>query len=233
MSRSNAIHIDKVTRYTPFHSTIMSEAFPTPSIVIENVALLSAETLATTPEEHHTFDLPGTTNPTLTDEHSVNIDTTDTVLTTCKQLLVKLEEIRTSVLHLQYSIHAGELGTIAVDNRDRAQQLWSWDKGGAFSAEISSGFIHGTLDNVFNAGFPDIDCESVDTESDKSGDENLFGATNLDVIVVPDPIATADLFAVDSPDTAISTADAIDTNSSIQSVSIDPSSPTDVTSSGL
>jgi hypothetical protein len=48
------------------------------------------------------------------------------VLNTCAELLRKLEAVRVSVLHLQYSMHAGELGVASVQTVDRSRRLWSW-----------------------------------------------------------------------------------------------------------
>jgi hypothetical protein len=58
------------------------------------------------------------------------------VLDTCTELLLKLETIRLSVLHLQYSLHAGALGSAAVEATDRSQQLWRWGDGGFFPPDI-------------------------------------------------------------------------------------------------
>jgi hypothetical protein len=79
----------------------------------------------------------------------------EVVVNTCRELLVKLEDIRTSVLHLQYSLHAGDIGDAAVESSERAQKLWAWNQGGVFSEEVSKGVLEGALQNVFNAGFPD------------------------------------------------------------------------------
>lgn len=67
------------------------------------------------------------------------------VLETCKQLLLKLETVRLSVLHLQYSIHAGALGSAAIEADNRAKQLWSWDKAGVFATEAVSQFTEGVF----------------------------------------------------------------------------------------
>jgi hypothetical protein len=67
------------------------------------------------------------------------------VLETCKQLLLKLEAVRLSVLHLQYSIHAGALGSAAIESDNRAKQLWSWDKAGVFATEAVSQFTEGVF----------------------------------------------------------------------------------------
>jgi hypothetical protein len=79
----------------------------------------------------------------------------EVVVDTCKNLLHKLEEIRVSVLHLQYSLHAGDLGGVSVEASTRAQQLWAWDQGGEFSTEVATGVLEGALNNVFDGGFPD------------------------------------------------------------------------------
>jgi hypothetical protein len=48
------------------------------------------------------------------------------VLHTCSQLLAMLEDVKLSVLHLQYSLHAGELGPSQVGATDRSSRLWEW-----------------------------------------------------------------------------------------------------------
>ena len=49
------------------------------------------------------------------------------VLNTCNSLLTKLETVRLSVLHLQYSMHAGEFAAVQVETADRSSRLWNWD----------------------------------------------------------------------------------------------------------
>ena len=49
------------------------------------------------------------------------------VLNTCSQLLVMLEDVKLSVLHLQYSLHAGDLRPSYVEEIDRSNRLWAWD----------------------------------------------------------------------------------------------------------
>ena len=62
------------------------------------------------------------------------------VLETCTQLLVKLETVRLSVLHLQYSLHAGGLAASQIESVDRSSRLWAWDQPSQ-SGEISSAGI--------------------------------------------------------------------------------------------
>jgi hypothetical protein len=49
------------------------------------------------------------------------------VLRTCTELLEKLEAIRLSVLHLQYSLHASEVCAVSTESVDRSRTLWNWD----------------------------------------------------------------------------------------------------------
>jgi hypothetical protein len=69
-------------------------------------------------------------------EESNDVYTQNVILETCAQLLLKLETIHLSILHLQYSVHAGALGSVEVEARDRAKNLWRWKDGGAFSSDI-------------------------------------------------------------------------------------------------
>jgi hypothetical protein len=72
---------------------------------------------------------------------------------TCKELLVKLETVRLSVLHLQYALHAGALGVSAVETADRSQRLWAWDQGGVFSSDIANGVcLQGAVADIFDGG---------------------------------------------------------------------------------
>ena len=77
----------------------------------------------------------------------------DIVGDTCAQLLVKLETVRLSVLHLQYSMHTGDLADDAAAATARSDSLWEWAKGGDFSAELAhGGRLQGVLDDVFDGG---------------------------------------------------------------------------------
>jgi hypothetical protein len=49
------------------------------------------------------------------------------VLKTCTELLEKLEAVRLSVLHLQYSLHASEVCAVSTESVDRSRTLWNWD----------------------------------------------------------------------------------------------------------
>ena len=69
-------------------------------------------------------------------EESNDIYTQKVILETCAQLLLKLETIHLSILHLQYSVHAGALGSVKIEARDRSENLWRWKDGGAFSSDI-------------------------------------------------------------------------------------------------
>jgi hypothetical protein len=99
----------------------------------------------------------------------------EVVVNTCKELLAKLEDIRTSVLHLQYSLHAGDLGDVAVESSERARKLWAWNQGGLFSAEVSTGVLEGALQNVFNAGFPDTTDGICEIEPEESFNKSPDG----------------------------------------------------------
>lgn len=218
----------------------MIEVFPAASAEytdILNAALCDGEAIEA---EQHNHDESNETmhhaSSTRTPEDSLTVDSRDIVMDTCKQLLLKLDEIRTSVLHLQYSLHAGDLGGVAVDNRERAQKLWSWDQGGTFSAEVSTGVIHGRLNNIFDAGFPDSSDEIVETEPEKSVTEHLYGTIPPVLDIVGIDSDTASIFAVDSPNvgpcaTDLTATDGIDTGDATGPVSVEPLSPSDVTSS--
>jgi len=74
---------------------------------------------------------------------------------TCKDLLLKLETVRLSVLHLQYSLHIGALAENETETVERSDKLWAWNEGGVFSAELAhGGRLQGALHNVFDGGFP-------------------------------------------------------------------------------
>jgi hypothetical protein len=81
------------------------------------------------------------------------------VLTTCAQLLHKLETVRLSVLHLQYSLHAGELGAASVEHTTRANDLWTWDKPSVFGT-------------IFVPGVPS---EEIELSQAAFSDINVFG----------------------------------------------------------
>ena len=183
-------------------------------VAVDTIGAVLVEPLT---EIHNTMKSTGgvvqiATPPVQHNDDPCDSNDKDVVREMCKKLLVKLDEIQASVLHLQYSLHAGDIAEAAVERSDRAQQLWAWDKGGLFSAEVSSGIIiQGVLDNVFNAGFPDttdgiVKTESeadTDEESEKTPEEAEIGAADL---------STAELFAADSPDGGPTTSDRDDTD---------------------
>jgi hypothetical protein len=49
---------------------------------------------------------------------------------TCEQLLIKLETVRLSVLHLQYSLHAGAAQSTALQAEERSHNIWNWNSVG-------------------------------------------------------------------------------------------------------
>ena len=64
---------------------------------------------------------------------------TASVLETCTELLIRLDDVRLAVLHLQYSLRVGTAGhrePRPLETQDRAQRLWSWDHAGVFLAEL-------------------------------------------------------------------------------------------------
>jgi hypothetical protein len=97
---------------------------------------------------------------------------------TCEQLLVKLETIRLSVLHLQYSLHAGVVQSGAAETQGRSNKIWNWDNPKAdatttvkglhfpndvFSANITSELeVPGDIYDVYDFG-SNADASNVDT----------------------------------------------------------------------
>jgi len=102
---------------------------------------------------------------------------------TCKDLLVKLETVRLSVLHLQYSLHAGALGASAVETTDRSQRLWAWDQGGVFSSDPSGGVcLHGAVADIFDGGCTQgacipAECEPVAGDAASCNDSECGGSS--------------------------------------------------------
>ena len=68
-----------------------------------------------------------TVTPKNKDDDEHNEFVRNEVLNTCKNLLTMLETVRVSVLHLQYSVHAGETAAVQVETTDRSSRLWNWD----------------------------------------------------------------------------------------------------------
>ena len=139
----------------------------------------------------------------------------DVVVHTCRELLVKLEDIRTSVLHLQYSLHAGDLGDVAVESSERARKLWAWNQGGVFSEEVSKGVLEGALQNVFNAGFPDDGIAETEPEEtfnqspngDPPGQKDTTATGPIDVGHIVFGAITADVDAITADADPIGGAD--------------------------
>lgn len=89
------------------------------------------------------------------DDEPTHGEVKDMMAATCKDLLVKLETVRLSVLHLQYSLHTGALAEAATETAERSDKLWAWNEGGVFSAELAhGGCLQGALHNVFDGGLP-------------------------------------------------------------------------------
>jgi hypothetical protein len=68
------------------------------------------------------------------------------VLKTCTELLEKLEAIRLSVLHLQYSLHASEVCAVSTERVDRSRTLWDWDNGNTVTTQELGQEIADTMD---------------------------------------------------------------------------------------
>lgn len=147
----------------------------------------------------------------LDDIHARNV-----VMETCERMLSKIEEIRTAVLHLQYSLHAGDLGGVATESGERSRQLWAWEKGGLFSEDVSGGLLEGALNNVFDGKF--LDAEKGELATD-TGNGDLAKEEVLDNV---DTLDVDKFYAnVEPTDTIATTSDPIDTT--------DPLTDTDVT----
>jgi hypothetical protein len=139
----------------------------------------------------------------------------DVVVHTCGELLAKLEDVRLSVLHLQYSLHAGDIGDAAVESSERAQKLWAWNQGGVFSEEVSKGVLEGALQNVFNAGFPDDGIAETEPEEtfnqspngEPPGQEDTTATGPIDVSHIVLGAITADVDAITADADPIGGAD--------------------------
>ena len=70
---------------------------------------------------------PATVTPQNMEEDQTNEYVRNEVLQTCSTLLTKLETVRLSVLHLQYSLHAGSIAAVQRETTDRSSRLWAWD----------------------------------------------------------------------------------------------------------
>lgn len=112
------------------------------------------------------------------------------VLQTCKQLLLKIETVRLSVLHLQYSMHAGGLGVAPVETSDRSKQLWSWNHPGIFAT-----------DPVDGVQFPEGVFTHKSEEDEFQIPRDVFAPSTLEELQLPGGIY--DVFDIgSSPDTA-------------------------------
>ena len=107
------------------------------SIIIESTSVEATEPLAQfqypvkepfSPNSVHKWqaahDQP-TISPENQNEHTKNELVRTEVLNTCAILLTKLETVRLSVLHLQYSIHAGAITNVQPETT-RIGSIWEW-----------------------------------------------------------------------------------------------------------
>ena len=76
----------------------------------------------------HNAHSAATVSPQNNEDADKDDDVRKHVLETCTQLLLKLETVRLSVLHLQYSLHAGALVSSQIESIDRSSRLWTWDQ---------------------------------------------------------------------------------------------------------
>jgi hypothetical protein len=81
----------------------------------------------------------GTAIPMQTTQRSDEVEFRSFVRETCAQLLLKLDTVRLSVLHLQYSMHAGGIGPVEEETYDRSKKIWSWDHAGVFATDPVNG----------------------------------------------------------------------------------------------
>ena len=75
---------------------------------------VSAHTVRTVPPMH-------------VEEEIKNEEARVTVLNTCSQLLLSVEAIKMSLLQLQYSLHAGDLGVPTAETKNPSRRIWGWD----------------------------------------------------------------------------------------------------------
>ena len=130
------------------------------------------------------------------------------VLETCTQLLLKLETVRLSVLHLQYSMHAGALASSQIESIDRSSRLWAWDRssklGEIHPVEIPSSFkLSG---DKFNTEIPD----SVNIEISDSFNISDDALSELDVFGVPELLKELDTHLGSNIDNVSTASDPFD-----------------------
>ena len=118
----------------------------------------STDTMATVPPQH------------IVDEENDEFIRAH-VLNTCAQMMHQLEAVRLSVLHLQYSIHAGDVGVASVEHTTRAGNLWTWDKpsvlGTIFVPDKPS-----VLDTIF---VPEDTSQELEISDAEFSDIHVFG----------------------------------------------------------
>ena len=85
---------------------------------------------------------PATVSPQNKEDADRDEDVRNSVLETCTQLLLKLETVHLSILHLQYSLHAGTLATSQVECVDRSSRLWAWDQSSQLGEITPVGISH-------------------------------------------------------------------------------------------
>jgi hypothetical protein len=111
---------------------------------LDIITLAATHGMADQNNSEHTsynIDSVATTVPPINIEHESEEEYTEiVVIETCKQLLLKLEAIRLSVLHLQYSMHAGAVGasvpSTTPETSNVCKQLWGWQHAGEFASDV-------------------------------------------------------------------------------------------------
>ena len=79
----------------------------------------------TDPDYH---DTARTVPPMHVEEDRLNEQARIVVLETCSLLLSSVESIKMSLLQLQYSLHAGDLGvSTAIATKPPSRKIWAWD----------------------------------------------------------------------------------------------------------
>jgi hypothetical protein len=118
-------------------------------ICMENVVKVEGEGIEDTVETtnsialepvHTVDDATSAKDPATLSPENVEEDlyVRETIRGTCEQLLMKIEAVRLAVLHLQYSVHSGQVASVAVEAKERSQRLWTWDTAGLFQPEVSA-----------------------------------------------------------------------------------------------
>ena len=127
------------------------------------------------------------------------------VVDTCEQILMKLDTVRLSVLHLKYSmLNAGSRTPTSINP---CKQLWAWEGGGVFADDVVKGpYLPGISPGEDSRDEQDLLEKEEECQDDLSGDANfhipsdIFSPDIIEDLQLPEIYDVCDIGGISTND---------------------------------